>query len=695
MSLFFGHNHAQAKEITVNTEHELQTTIESAQDGLVIKFGEQFPKEDNLTVVINNNKKITIDAEKKVMKNRISIVYVWDGNTKKEPQLVLKNFNFDGENQNHSGLFISFQSILSKNGPTGFDYSHIEITDSTFKNSTNATIEALKTYSKINEKCKITMKNNKIENNKTEYSGAFRASEVDELEIYNNSFLNNENTSFYNAGGAISLFDSGNTIIKNSVFKNNKLSEDEVSSEDLGGGAIGIHHVFADAMEETSTLIEESIFENNETSQSVEQYGGAILLHRDSQKIGIDHELIIKKSTFANNKASEGGGAVSVISNRYKEDEIHTTLTVDRSLFYKNNISSPTGKVGGGAIYLYGLGKDPQIDTSDLINRINGSTFYGNTANNNGSAVVVDGEFVQLDLLNNLFASNSGDALANQVDSRDATINHLDNIGLKEGETSEKLFGKYDVPLHENEGKIKAGSTDHEEKIPSISAIPLFTNDKNEVTNGIGNENSIISNFTEDLRGYNEQLFLSFGAVESTSILYDANEGQFIQSELTKFDGKTYYSGANPTQIAKSYFRNSTQKIADGVKDFKISRPGYRFLGWSDKVNPKAVNPQFAPGKSIKLAKQQKLYAVWAKDQSMISYYGNGKTSGVNPKPSKVAVNIAHTIKKQGTLKRKGYTFIGWHTKPSATKNDVKYNPGKKITTNKNMKLYAIWKKNK
>lgn len=398
---------------------------------------------------------------------------------------------------------------------------------------------------------------------------------------------------------------------------------------------------------------------------------------------------------FAANKASEGGGAISIITNRFKEDDIHTPFTVDRSLFYKNKVSTPTAKVGGGAIYLYGLGKEPQIDQSDLINRINGSTFYGNTATDHGGAAVIDGHYVQLDLLNNLFASNSGETLSKQVVSRDATINQLDNIGLKEGETSEKLFGKYEVPLVENDGKLKAGSSDYEEKIPSISAIPQFTNDKNEVTNGIANENSIISNFTQDLRGYNEQLFLSFGAVESTSILYDANKGKFTQQELTKFDGKTYYTGANPSQIAKSYYRNSSQKIQDGEKDLSITRAGYRFLGWSDQVNPKTENPAFAPGKSIKLTKQKKLYAVWAENQSKIMYYGNGKTSGVNPKPTKQAYSSAHTIKTAGSLKRKNYKFLGWSTKPSATKKEAKYNPDKKLTTSKNVKLYAIWKKNK
>lgn len=107
ISLIFSHKQAQAKDLVVNTERELQVTIGSAQDGGVIKFGEQFPKEDDITVIINNNKKITIDAEKKLMKNRISIIYVWEGHTKNEPQLILKNFNFDGENQKHSGLFIS------------------------------------------------------------------------------------------------------------------------------------------------------------------------------------------------------------------------------------------------------------------------------------------------------------------------------------------------------------------------------------------------------------------------------------------------------------------------------------------------------------------------------------------------------------------------------------------------------------
>lgn len=695
MTLFFGYEKAQAKDLIVNTVDELQDAVFFGNESLTIKFGEQFPTEEDFSIVMNNDVKFVFDAENRKMKNKISIMYNWERNAEEEPQLVLKNFNFDGENKKQSGFLIMFQSAPGKNGPTDFDYSHIEITDSIFKNSTNATIEIAKTYSRFNEKNKITMKNNSIENNTTEYSGALRASEVDELQMLNNSFINNENTGFMNSGGAISLFDSGNTRIRNTVFKNNKMSESTTLSKGMGGGAIGIKHVFADAVEETSTLIEESIFEHNETSHSVEQFGGAIQLNRDSQKIDVDHELIVKKSTFSNNKASEGGGAISIVSNRFKEDGIHTTLTMDRSLFYKNSVSSPTSKVGGGALFLYGLGKEPQIDQTDLINRISSSTFYGNTANKNGGAAVIDGDYVQLDLLNNLFAANSGETLPNQFISRDATINHLDNIGLKDGETTEKLFGKYDVPLIENEGKLKAGSSNYEEKIPSISAIPRFTNDQNEATTGIGNENPIISNFTEDLRGYNEQLFLSFGAVESTSILYDANKGQFTQAELTKFDGKTYYVGKNPTQIAKTYFRNSTQKIADGVKDFKITRPGYRFIGWSDQVNPKTSNPAFAPGKSHKLAKQQKLYAVWAENKSTITYYGNGKTSGVNPKATKLAVSNTHTIKNAGSLKRKGYTFIGWHTKPSAIKNDVKYNPSKKITTNKNLKLYAIWKKNK
>lgn len=90
---------------------------------------------------------------------------------------------------------------------------------------------------------------------------------------------------------------------------------------------------------------------------------------------------------------------------------------------------------------------------------------------------------------------------------------------------------------------------------------------------------------------------------------------------------------------------------------------------------------------------QTVLYAVWKKKTYSLNYFNNGKTTGTIPTQKNVVPNGSVTIKSQGKLKRKGYKFSGWSTKPSAKKGEAAYAPGKKLKLVKNTKLYAIWKR--
>ncbi|GEK34364.1 InlB B-repeat-containing protein [Kurthia sibirica] len=76
-----------------------------------------------------------------------------------------------------------------------------------------------------------------------------------------------------------------------------------------------------------------------------------------------------------------------------------------------------------------------------------------------------------------------------------------------------------------------------------------------------------------------------------------------------------------------------------------------------------------------------------------MKYYGNGNTTGIEPMQKAVNQNTSITVKKQGTLKKKGYKFAGWASKATARKADNKLAPGKKIVATKKIQLYAVWKR--
>ena len=126
-----------------------------------------------------------------------------------------------------------------------------------------------------------------------------------------------------------------------------------------------------------------------------------------------------------------------------------------------------------------------------------------------------------------------------------------------------------------------------------------------------------------------------------------------------------------------------------------ISRPGFKFVGWSTKKKSTSKNAQnYKPGQVIKgitefgekkFKKTIKLYAQWEAIPYTITYETN---DGYFAKPEKVkdgfTAQKAYTFQKP---KRDGYKFGGWYLTEDFT--------GKKVKNTKNLysdiKLYAKW----
>lgn len=684
---FMGSYYAKAEVIKVDTAQQLQDEITNAVSEKEIELSEKFPKNEAISLNIEHENPLNIKGGSQKFKNKFTI------KVKEETNLIFDGFDFDGEGNKNVGMHFLFENNYY------FD-SSMKIINSNFSNSNDTPLKAETPGHYLINQVVIQMDNLNFKNNVTKDGGALILDAQGGVNLTNSTFENNRSNSEKYGGAAISFINSEHVTIENSVFKNNELVKEGLSTDLMGGGAIGMYHDEVSLSNMAWTLIRGSIFESNKAVKSANQSGGAIYIRRDLEYSESLHDLRIIQTTFKHNESSNAGGAVALVEPNLLFDMQMTNYWFDRNLYYENSVNSKTTTKGGGAIYVNSIiapGKNEKYYNTQYIVA---STYYKNSVNLNGKpqnsgAVKVDG-FEQLVLMNNsVFGLNSGSTNSDQVQMINGEITLDYNRGLNENETSDKIFGKYDVLLNENEGRILAGSKGNKHVIPSISVLPRFTNNKNEVISGIASEYEKVSTRNDDIRGYNEMPYLSAGAVENTSIVYDASGGTFKLPQLTHFDNKKYYEGENPTQYADNYYRNSTQKIKNGLKDLNITRKGYKFIGWSEKPNQHFADGNVAAGKSVELKMQKKLYAVWQKDLKRIKYFGNSKTTGTVPKASSMFAHEAHTIKKQGTMKRKGYKFIGWSTKPNAIKGEVKYAPGKKVTTSKEIKLYAIWKKTK
>ncbi len=116
------------------------------------------------------------------------------------------------------------------------------------------------------------------------------------------------------------------------------------------------------------------------------------------------------------------------------------------------------------------------------------------------------------------------------------------------------------------------------------------------------------------------------------------------------------------------------------------TKSGYQFAGWytREKGNGDLYTPDNIMPKS-----DIKLYAAWV--QNGKSLVVDFDTNGGKGSVEKCLVGYNETIDSFPTVKRTGYTFVEWNSKPDGTGAHVTK------TTNiiyNNLKLYAVWKPN-
>jgi len=147
------------------------------------------------------------------------------------------------------------------------------------------------------------------------------------------------------------------------------------------------------------------------------------------------------------------------------------------------------------------------------------------------------------------------------------------------------------------------------------------------------------------------------------SVSYNANGGTDNPETQTKYHGKTLVL--------------STEKP---------TRAGYTFLGWSTDKNATAAT--WKAGGDYNANENNTLYAVWKESIYTITYNANGGTSAPEKQTKRYGKNL---ILRTKIPTRKNYVFQGWATSKTATK--ATYKAGGTYKTNKDVTLYAVWKK--
>ena len=173
----------------------------------------------------------------------------------------------------------------------------------------------------------------------------------------------------------------------------------------------------------------------------------------------------------------------------------------------------------------------------------------------------------------------------------------------------------------------------------------------------------------------------SFSAVSSDHSIVSIFVGN---SYTLGFSTAGSSSGSAPVSQTFTYGNSITIPSNSGA----LAKSGYSFSGWSTTSGGSA-NPTYAPGQSYSGAGNLTLYPAFTANNNIISYNGNGSTSGSVPSQTYVTDGSSITIAANG-FTRTGYTFSGWGTTAGGVANSA-YAPGSSFSTPSSITLYAIW----
>lgn len=155
-----------------------------------------------------------------------------------------------------------------------------------------------------------------------------------------------------------------------------------------------------------------------------------------------------------------------------------------------------------------------------------------------------------------------------------------------------------------------------------------------------------------------------------------------LNTYTVAYDGNTNTGGSPPADQTK------THGITLGLSDQgSLAKTGHSFTGWNTEADGSGT--LYASGGNYSIDAPVTLYARWTPDTYIITYDGNGSTSGSVPPAQTKTYAISLTVSEPGTLARGGYLFAGWNTAADGSGDD--YAPGSTFSENMERTLYAQW----
>ena len=669
----------------VSTVAELKEAVESASGGDIIVLSSEFAFGD-IEIKIPNVK-VIIDGNNLVWNEGTTTV-----NGSGTGSLTFKNLKYDGSS-------INKKIIKLKNESGTVNFENVEFTGS------KSGAMGIKTGGKAKTELNRTWFHNNTAKNT---APAIWLGENANLDISNSTFEDNTGSGGgYEAAVISSNNYRGNLNISNSVFRNNVNETVNTGVTGGGGGAMALHYFYG------KVIIKDSIFDGNKTSGSEGNVkntydGGAIYILDGRDGATFD----IEGSTFINNIAYDDGGAIMFQGT----GNPGLTTTISNSTFFNNVAYGLDGaNYSGGAIQYFKNG-----GSAKMTNTVLSSTFVGNqaggsasTTEQRGGAIGLSGAGIfamaavtrndSLFIDNKVFgangeintASNYKD-ISNYTTTQAGTLNVI-NIQKETGPvySNRDVLGVSTPKLAVNDSDVKAGF--NPEPVMTIMIRP----------DGIA-ENTYSG--TKGLPSADQRTFERYkdhGAIEISSILYNANGGEFNLPELGEndYDGKFYYEKNIDDKITEYYAVGNIAGetvVLDGLENLNIKKEATNedennvFLGWSTNKDVTEPDKDYVKDSEIKYTEETvTLYAIWGEaSKYKVTYDGNGNDAGTVPEDSNSPyyVNSVVTVLDEGNLIKENYTFTGWNT--AADGSGTAYEAGKTFTITEDIKLYAQWSEN-
>lgn len=217
---------------------------------------------------------------------------------------------------------------------------------------------------------------------------------------------------------------------------------------------------------------------------------------------------------------------------------------------------------------------------------------------------------------------------------------------------------------------------------------------KGENLNNIVNKDSL-TNFLDKYLGSgvvaiqeaaNNLLNIQFN---NTGNLYQINILSGFLEWIQNLTYKITYDANGGIMLPYVQFGKPAQQIT--LTNFKPTRSGYTFLGWSTSQND--TTPDYDSEDVYIGITDTILYAVWEEkiilETFTITYNANGGLGA--PDTQRITQGESLTIPNVEPT-RQGCTFLGWSTNSNAT--SATYKKGQTYPVNSSMALYAVWQVN-